>query len=192
MRKRLTPLREKYKDALPAERPFFIDETSWLMFVSHVRDGQTLREIGKETGRSANRVRQIVSLVDHDLQLPRGTRDQWSTVSEDSPIEDLNLSTRARNGLLKRGLITVRDVLGNDLSRGTPSVGMATRREVMEALARHGFVNGTEIEAQRLGSVIQLSRKLNRLREQMEASYRQWHDQVEGLEYKIRKLSQEN
>jgi hypothetical protein len=191
MRKRLTPLREKYKISLPAEKPFFIDEISWQMFVAHVRDGHTLREIGKETGRSANRVRQIVSLVDHDLQLPRGSTDQWNTVSEDSPIEDLHLSTRARNGLLKRGLGTVRDVLNNDLERGTPSLGLATRREILEALARHGFVRPAEIPDQRLGSLVQLSRKLHRLREQIDASFRQWKDQVDGLEYKIRKLSRD-
>lgn len=159
------------------------------MFVAHVREGKSFRDIGLAAGLSPHRVSQIVARVDCDLQTPRppGAGDRALTL--DSPIGDLNLSTRARNALGELGQRTVRDVLRYDFTRGARRLGPVTRREIVSALAAHGFEAPPGLSASEQANLAELSRHVARLREKIEVSVTQWTEQVKSLEERIGKLS---
>ena len=158
------------------------------MFVSAVRDGQTLREISETTGLSVFRLTQIISRVDHELDPNRAPRDATYRITIDSPIEDLNLSTRARNALRQAGCITVRNILDRDFSRAIRSFGAGTRHEVAMVLNNHGFPPPPALESQQ-SSVEALARDLGRLRQTIEQRYRSSLDQLARLEDSVRRLS---
>ena len=142
----LSDLRTTYRERVPNEKPFFIDEHSWEIFSSYVYDGITLQEIAARYGLSIRRLRLVLVEVDRQLSLPRNSGREWKQVTANSPVEDLGLSVRARNQLHDLGCNTVEDVLRLDLSNC--HMGRRSRHEVLESLKRWGFPPGRRSGAQ--------------------------------------------
>src|SRR4051794_31228344 len=114
---RLTTLQTKYQGRVIEERPYFVDEKNWAMFVAHVRDGRTLSDIAAESGLPSFRVAQALSRVDRIIDLPRENGGAATGITLDSPIQDLGLSLRAENALRESGFDTVRSVVERDIPR---------------------------------------------------------------------------
>lgn len=188
MGKHLTSLRKRYKEKASMDRPFFIDEGDWALFSAHVFGGRTLRELGQELGVSGTHLRGVITQVDRILQLPRSSDSQWRDLTPESPIEDLILSMRSRNTLRELGCRTVEDLLRPDFNRHWPRLGRVTRQEILSALSRHGL--GPAPADPVSHEITQLAHRLNQLRERVETSFQQWRDQINGLEDRIRKLSE--
>ncbi len=189
MSRPISSIRAKYSNNQIGERPFFIDERSWSLFVAHVGEGKSFRDIGLAAGLSPHRVRQIIARVDSDLQMPRPSVSGGPALTLDSPIGDLKLSTLARNALGELGQRTVRDVLAYDFTRGARRMGPVTRREIVCALAAHGFGAPPGLWASEQADLAELSRHVARLREKIEVSVTQWAEQVKSLEARIGRLS---
>jgi hypothetical protein len=189
MSKPISSIRAKYQNNGIGERPFFIDERSWGMFVAHVRDGKSFRDIGVVVGLSPYRVSQIVARVDYDLETPRPAGPNARALTIDSPVGDLMLSMRARNALGELGCRTVRDLLEHDFTRGVRRLGPVTRAEIVSTLAEHGFAAPPGLHEPDEAGIAELSRHVARLRERIEMSLSQWSEQVRTLEEKIRKLT---
>ena len=135
----LKQLREKYASMPVRQRPFFIDERSWLIFRDYVRGEHSLSEMSEREGIGRARLRRILHQVDAQLNLPRGTEKEWSAITLLSPLEDLALSLRARNALHHFGCRNVQDVLQLNLSTSIPRAGGKTKMEVLLALQAAGF-----------------------------------------------------
>lgn len=155
--------------------------------MSAVRDGNTLREIGEATGLSVFKLTQIIARVDHELD-PSHAPDAGHRITIDSPIEELNLSTRARNALRQVGCITIRHILDRDFSRAVRSFGAGTRHEVATILLDHGFVPPPALDYQQ-SNVETLARDVGRLRQTIEQRYRASLEHIARLEDSIRKLA---
>ena len=152
-----------------------------------VRDGRTLREISGTTGLSAFKLTQIIARVDHELD-PSSVPAAGRRITIDSPIEALNLSTRARNALRQVGCITIRHILDRDFSRAVRSFGVGTRHEVATILLHHGFVPPQALDYQQ-SNVETLARDLGRLRQTIEQRYRSSLEHLARLEDSIQKLA---
>src|SRR5689334_212812 len=92
------------------QRPFFIDEANWDIFLRFVVEGHAVPEIAAARQCSVSYVRKVLHEVDNQLKLPRHSEREWSQVTPNSPIEDLSLSVRALNQLHDLGCATVEDV----------------------------------------------------------------------------------
>lgn len=188
MTKRISALRAKYLNKLTLQRPKQIHETDWRIFVAVVSEGRTIRDISRETGLSVFKLNHVVLQVDEELD-PSGTSAKEKTrITLDSPLEDLNLSTRSRNTLRKIGCDTVRSILRKDFTRAVRSFGAATRQEVALVLSSHGFAAPPALESLQL-SVETLARELGRLRLHLEQAHRLALDQLTRLEDSVLKLS---
>ena len=190
MATRLSALRAKYMNRLFDERPSSVDEASWDMFIAHVRDGRALSVIAREAGLSRSKVSVIVSRVDQDLQTPISARADPNGITLDSPIEGLMLSMRARNALRELGCDSVRSVLEKDFTKAVKRLGAVSRQEILSALAARGFAPPDTLQDPRDVHVTELSRSVSRLKEHIDDSYRRWCEQLERLEVRVRRLSE--
>jgi hypothetical protein len=136
--KGLKLLRTKYAGKQPAARPASIDELSWEVFVGYVYEGLSLGGIGVRAGLSPSRVSRTLYEVDARLEAARRDAPEAKLVVLDSPIDDLPLSSRARNAIHRLGCRTVKDVLELDLS-AVRGIGRKTRGEVCAALRSSGL-----------------------------------------------------
>ncbi len=186
--RRTSTLRDRHIDALGNGRPYFVDESSWSVFVAHVRDGRTIREIGRDLGLSTSKVGMIIARVERDLEIPRPDGEGLGAITLDSPIEDLALSGRARNALRKAGCATIRNLVEKDFSRDIRRLGPITRDEIVAALRDHGFATPTTLTQERGERISELDKELNRLREQIDSTSRHWQTRVERLEHRLKKL----
>ena len=143
----LKSMRDKYRGSPLGRRPFFIDERSWEIFKHYVSGERSLRELRVSGGIPASRLRQILYEVDAQLDLPRGSEQEWNSVTPQSPIEDLALSIRARNALHNLGCRNVDDVLQLNLSGSVPRVGGKTKMEVLAACKPRDFATRLLTEA---------------------------------------------
>jgi Bacterial RNA polymerase, alpha chain C terminal domain len=187
---RVSALRAKYRNTLFDERPGSVDEPSWDMFIAHVRDGRALSAIARETGLSRSKVSVIVARVGQDLDVPAPTGTDSHGITLDSPIEDLMLSMRARNALRELGCDSVRSVLEKDFTKAVRRLGAVSRQEILSALAGRGFAPPATLQDPRDVHVTELSRSVTRLKEHIDESYRRWCEQLERLELRVRRLSE--
>jgi Bacterial RNA polymerase, alpha chain C terminal domain len=134
----LKRLRAKYAGKQPADRPVSIDAQKWAIFTWYFYEGLSLRGIGVREGLSSSRVSRMLYEVDAGLDATRRTGPEGKAVVLESPIEDLALSSRARNAIHRLGCDTVKDVLELDLS-AVHGIGRKTRVEVCAALRRSGL-----------------------------------------------------
>jgi hypothetical protein len=134
----LKRLRAKYAGKQPLTKPAFIDAQRWAIFTAYCHGGLTSKEIGESAGLSPSRVCQVLSEVDARLESAGSALADGKAITLDSPIEDLALSSRARNALRSLGCDSVRDVLRLDLS-GSRGIGRKTRGEVLAVLQTSGF-----------------------------------------------------
>jgi len=134
----LKRLRAKYAGKQPAERPASIDAQRWAIFTGYFYEGLSLRGIGVREGLSSSRVSRMLYEVDAGLGATRRNGPEARAVVFGSPIEDLALSSRARNAIHRLGCGTVKDVLELDLS-AVHGIGRKTRVEVCAALRRSGL-----------------------------------------------------
>ena len=104
------------------------------MFTAYVYEERTIPELAYSSGLSLSRVRQMLHGVDAQFAVPRKTGLEWTALTPHSPIEDLEISVRARNALHHVGCNSVQDVLRLDMSGPLRRVGNATRAEVLAAL----------------------------------------------------------
>lgn len=181
----LSDLRTTYRERIPNERPFFIDERGWEIFSAYVFDGIALQEIAARYGTSIRRLRLVLVEVDRQLCLPRNSGREWTQVTANSPVEDLGLSVRARNQLHDLGCNTVEDVLRLDLS--TCHMGRRSRHEVLESLKRWGFRQAAE--AGRASDLQRVSAQLRDLRDQIDENARLWRNKVDGIEARLQRLT---
>lgn len=181
-------LRERHLHALESGRPYFIDDASWNIFLAHVRDGRTIRDIGRDLGLSTAKVGATIARVERDLDIPRPGGTGTGTITVDSPIEDLALSGRARNALRKAGYATIRSLLEKDFGRDARRLGPITRDEILAALRERGFSTPATVTEDRSERISELDRELGRLREQIDETSRHWQIRVERLEHRLRKL----
>ena len=138
MGKGLKRLRAKYAGEPPAARPASIDAQRWAVFTGYFCEGLSLGAIGVRAGISPSRVSRMLYEVDARLDAARRVEPETKAVVLESPIEDLPLSSRARNAIHRLGCGTVKDVLELDLS-AVRGIGRKTRGEVCAALRSSGL-----------------------------------------------------
>ena len=138
MEKGLKRLRTKHAGKQPAARPASIDAQRWAVFAGYFYEGLSLSGIAARDGLSPSRVSRMLYEVDTQLEAARRTGPATKPVAPESPIEDLPLSSRARNAIHRLGCGTVKDVLEMDLS-AVRGIGRKTRREVCAALRVSGL-----------------------------------------------------
>jgi len=136
--KGLKRLRAKYVGKQPAARPASIDAQRWAVFTGYCYEGLSLSAIGVRAGFSPSRVSRVLYEVDAQLDAANRTAPETKPVVLESPIEDLPLSSRARNAIHRLGCGTVKDVLQLDLS-SVRGIGRKTRGEVCAALRSSGL-----------------------------------------------------
>src|SRR5689334_3946669 len=136
---RKSPLQGRYKDKLIGTRPQFIDEVGWELFSAHVQEGRTFAQIARDHNSTPFKVRQIVWRVNRSLQLVRPSEARSQHVVEDSPIEDLRLSTRSRNALREMGFDTIGSLFERDFTSACRRLGSIGKEEVLSALVASGF-----------------------------------------------------
>jgi hypothetical protein len=149
----LKRLRAKYAGKQPFPKPDFVDAQRWAIFSAYCHGGLSTRKIGENAGVSTSRVRSVLREVDAQLDSIGNAASPGKPITLDSRIEDLGLSSRARNALGGLGCNRVQDVLALDLS-GSPGIGLKTRGEVLAALQnsglRHPELGGLSPEMQNL------------------------------------------
>jgi hypothetical protein len=136
--KGLKRLRAKYTGEQPAAMPASIDAQRWAVFTGYFHEGLSLGAIGVRAGLSPSRVSRMLYEVDAWLEAARRVEPVTKAVVLESPIEDLPLSSRARNAIHRLGCGTVKDVLELDLS-AVRGIGRKTRVEVCAALRSSGL-----------------------------------------------------
>jgi hypothetical protein len=128
----------------------------------------------------------MVWRVDRDLQLARPNGPGSNEVVEGSPLEDLNLSTRARNALREMGFDTVRSLLERDFTLVCRRLGRIGKEEILSALAAHGFRPISNGAPDPESNIEQLRRHLAILRAHIERSHQKWLRRVERIESRLR------
>jgi hypothetical protein len=136
--KGLKRLRAKYAGKQPAARPASVDAQRWAVFTGYFYEGLSMGGIGVRSGLSPSRVSRMLYEVDARLDAARCVEPEMRPVVLESPIEDLPLSSRARNAIHRLGCGTVKDVLELDLS-AVRGIGRKTRGEVCAALRSSGL-----------------------------------------------------
>jgi lambda repressor-like predicted transcriptional regulator len=136
--KGLKRLRGKYAGKQPAARPAAVDAQRWTVFTGYCYEGLSLSGIAARAGLSPSRVSRVLYEVDAQLDATNRTLPEAKPVVLESPIEDLPLSSRARNAIHRLGCVTVKDVLQLDLS-AVRGIGRKTRVEVCAALRNSGL-----------------------------------------------------
>jgi hypothetical protein len=123
--------------------------------------------------------------VDVRLEESRKTRSAARPVVLESPIEDLSLSSRARNAIRRLGCGTVKDVLELDLS-AVRGIGRKTRSEVCAALRSSGLPQ-PELD-QRLDSEMRgLDSSLERMQGRVSAALETLAKEIALLQKRLRK-----
>ncbi len=138
MEKGLTRLRTKCAGKQPAARPASIDAQRWTVFTGYFYEGLSLSGVGVRSGLPPSRVSRMLYEVDSRLEAARRVEPEIKPVVLESPIEDLPLSSRARNAIHRLGCGTVKDMLDLDLS-AVRGIGRKTRGEVRAALRSSGL-----------------------------------------------------
>ena len=103
----------------------------------------------------------------------------------DSPIEDLALSSRARNALRSLGCDSVRAVLRLNLS-GSRGIGRKTRVEVLEALRSSGIPHPKQEEPASL-EIRRLARSLERMHGRISAALGAVAKEIALVQKRLRK-----
>jgi hypothetical protein len=188
-RQRIAILRKRYLSALGDEPPYFVPEESWQLFVAHVRDGRTIREISRDTGLSPFQVGALLSRVDRDLELAPPGDQMQGKITLDSPIEHLGLSRRVRNALREAECGTVRSLLERDSQKAARRLGPVAREEIVLSLAEHGFGAPAALSEARDKRISELEEDLRRLRESIDNANRHWQSRVERLQHRLQKMS---
>ena len=134
----LKRLRAKYAVKQPIARPASIDEERWAVFAAYIYEGRSLSGIGASAGLPPSRISRILYEVDARLDNDRHAGQEGKPVALESPIEDLALSSRARNAIHRLGCEKVKDLLGLDLS-AVRGIGRKSRVEVRTALRNYGL-----------------------------------------------------
>ena len=183
---RKTPLQGKYQGSRTEVRPHFIDEMGWELFNAHVHEGRSFVQLALHRNLSVFKVREIVRRVDRDLQLARPNEPESNEVVEDSPLEDLNLSTRARNALREMGFDTVRSLLERDFTLVCRRLGRIGKEEILSALAAHGFHRLANSARDPDANIEQIQRHVAMLRAHIERSHQKWLRRVERIENRLR------
>jgi hypothetical protein len=183
---RKTPLQGKYQGSLTEARPHFIDEMGWELFKAHVQEGRSFVQLALDHDLSVFKVREIVWCVDRDMQLARPNEPGSNEVVEGSPLEDLNLSTRARNALREMGFDTVRSLLERDFTLVCRRLGRIGKEEILSALAAHGFHRLPSGSPDPDANIEQVRRRVAMLRAHIERSHQKWLRRVERIENRLR------
>jgi len=181
----LKRLRVKYAGKQPFTKPAFIDAHRWAIFTAYCHGGLTSKEIGESAGLSPSRVCQVLYEVDARLESARSAGADGKPISLDSPIEDLALSSRARNALRSLGCDSVQDALRLDLS-GSRGIGRKTKGEVLAALESSGFPHPRLDEPSQ--SVIRsLDRSLERMHGRISAALGAITKEIAQVQKRLRK-----
>ena len=138
MERGLKRLRAKYAVNQPIARPVSIEEERWAVFAAYFYEGRSLSGIGVSAGLPPSRISRILYEVDARLDTGRNAGPEGKPVALESPIEDLALSSRARNAIHRLGCEKVKDLLGLDLS-AVRGIGRKSRVEVRTALRNYGL-----------------------------------------------------
>ncbi len=138
MEKGLKRLRARNAGKQPVARPSSIDPQTWTVFSMYCYEGLSLSGVASRAGLPPSRVSRLLYEVDAQLDAASRTLPEARPVVLESPIEDLPLSSRARNAIHRLGCGTVKDVLQLDLS-AVRGIGRKTRVEVCAALRNSGL-----------------------------------------------------
>lgn len=180
----LKNLREKYAAMSLPQRPFFVDERSWMIFRDYVGGMKSLKEVGDKEGIRPARVRRILRQVDAQLTLPRASETAWNAITLQSPLEDLALSLRARNALHHFGCRDVQDVLRLNLGAAIPRAGGKTKTEVILALQAAGFRHASSGHGSAEG-LESLARRLDRMQERINMALRTIAKEVTAMQRQL-------
>jgi len=179
-------LRAKYRRDPVLERPSSVDQQRWAIFTAYVYRSRTLGDIGKNTRWAPPELRRVIREVDTEIEISRNGLPQWQPITLDSPLEDLRLSVRARNGLHRLGCRNVRDVLALDLAGPVRQIGNKTKAEVLAALKSAGF-RGPNNDAAPPSEVRRLSRSLERMQLRVNGALRTVAREISLLQQRLRK-----
>jgi hypothetical protein len=178
----------RYGNAQWQARPFFIDAQGWDAFENYVWGGMGLPEIADMMNTSIRHVRQMIADVDQRLSVPRRGIREWSEITLESPLEDLQLSVRARNRLHDLGCTTVADVCRLNLSAAR--IGRGSREEVAEALRRYGLWDPSSSALEKAADLERINAQVQELRDRIDENVRHWRSRVDGLEARLKRISQ--
>jgi len=181
----LKRLRTKYAGKQPFPKPASIDAHRWAIFTAYCHGGLTSKEIGESAGISPSRVCQVLYEVDARLESARRDGANGKPVVLDSPIEDLALSSRARNALRSLGCDSVQDVLRLDLS-GSRGIGRKTRGEVLAVLRSSGLPH-PKLDEPSQSDIRSLDRSLERMHGRISAALGAVAKEIALVQKRLRK-----
>lgn len=179
----LERLRTKYGRLHEFPKPDSVDERRWAIFVAYCREGQSSNAIGEKAGISVARVLTIIREVGAVLDSAKTPMPAASPLTVNSPIEEMALSSRARNALRSLGCKTVDDVLRLDLS-GARGIGRKSRLEVLSVLGNSGLSHAEEAENLEMRSI---HRSLDRMHSRVSAALGAVAKEITVLRKRIRK-----
>jgi hypothetical protein len=183
--KGLKRLRAKYAGKQPAARPSSIDPPTWTVFTGYCYEGLSLNGVASRAGLAPSRVSRVLYQVEAQLDAANRTLPETRPVVLESPIEDLPLSSRARNAIHRLGCGTVNDVLQLDLS-AVRGIGRKTRVEVCAALRDSGLPQ-PELD-ERLDSEMRgLDNSLERLQSRIAAALEVVAKEIALVQRRLRK-----
>ena len=182
----LKRLRARYSGKSFVPKPASIDQLSWEIFAAYFYEGRTLEEITATTQISRSRARQVLHEVDAQLMSARPPAPEMKRIDRESPIEDLALSSRARNALRGLGCGSVDDVLRLNLQGSVRGIGNKTRVEVFAALRSSGLPH-PEWDDLRESEIRRLSRNLERVHTKVSAALGTVAREIAAVQKRLRK-----
>ncbi len=176
---KLKRLRAKFSEKV-SERPASVSDVDWAVFNACVQEKRALSEVSKTLGLTKTRLRgtlaRVEAQMDGDAALTR-------------PLEDLQLSVRARNALHRLGCQTVEDVFRVDFSRAVRQVGSKTRTEVLEKLEEHGF-RQPATPGPSPTEVSRIARSLDRVQTRVNTAFEGVRREIRVLQERLKKLGE--
>ena len=110
-------------------------------------------------------------------------------MTPDRPLEELQLSVRARNALRRLGCETVDDVFHLDFNGSLRQLGSKTRSEVLNQLGAFGF-RPVLAAKPLMAEMSRIARSLDRAQSRINSAFESVIREIRGLQDRIEKLSE--
>ena len=178
----LKRLRAKYGRTPPPVKPVSVSDRSWSIFLAYIYEQRAISDLATGSGLSISRVRQILHSIDHECSFESPNN---GSITQDSPIEHLPLSVRARNSLHKAGCSCVRDILNLNLAGSIRRMGPATRSEVLAALKSSGFRHPS-IDLP-VSDLVMVAQGLERAKTRIDVALRTVSKELSALQERLRR-----
>jgi hypothetical protein len=175
---KITRLRAKFAMSVP-RRPASVAESDWDIFTACVHQKRPLTSVSRSVGVSPSSLRDTLARVEALMDPPALTPER--------PLEDLQLSVRARNALHRLDCKTVGDVFRLDFNGALRQLGSKTRLEVLSKLEEFGFRLAIPNQTKQM-EMRRIARNLDRVQSRINTTIESVMRKIRTLQDRLKKL----